>query len=660
MPSENAQAARRASSAQWTQTHVNIAVQPTHIQDIPSQVEHKPHHAALSPPAPEEDAMPPVVSPVSPTPSASASAPPQATTSQVPSRKQSNAKTIDQRLDDVERDFNNVLLPQCNKFLGTTYTDQKTRDTDYHRLTQHIERGLIAWLDGFPIPENHPARNRRKAMIVHAQQVLEALDRGRKSALLQHAPFPDAVELGGSLPAAAAAVLPTPVANSPDSAISLPHNQPTSVASPSPPPYSTVSPPSKPGSANTSALPFPEKPPPKPVVRRKAPPPPRRFVSAKALYDFEPEAGNEEELAIKEGDEIDIIEKTAVLEEEGWCRARVKGQKKIGLVPLEYLETEHKPPIATSASPNVPTSVQANVSTTHQSPNASPGSQASYSDAPLLTNPSAFASSSHAMINSHSPPTHMQYYSPPAPANKLGKKLEVAGLGVATVGAAAGVITVFQGEDQSGNTKKTDFASNNPEQLQTSSAGYQQSNPNTHARNQGSRADNDQNTDAPDQNAPLSAPDDNNPPSPVMDLSAFSSPPFEPQPISTGSNPVAPFTTVDPYFNAQNTDPADIIDPVPASAPTPGQDSVAISNTLTPMSPLAPLTTPDSVVSATAPEYYSSPVATPIASPNLIAEDSTVDVVAFSQLSTEDIVDDNDEMAGAIATADDFDDGYDS
>ena len=73
------------------------------------------------------------------------------------------------------------------------------------------------------------------------------------------------------------------------------------------------------------------------TIRRKAPPPPRKPL-AKALYDFEPEDETGEELAIAEGDILEIVEKNKAMEEDGWCRARIKGEQKIGLVPLEYIE----------------------------------------------------------------------------------------------------------------------------------------------------------------------------------------------------------------------------------------------------------------------------------------------------------------------------------
>ncbi|MCJ1478050.1 hypothetical protein MMC13_006725 [Lambiella insularis] len=90
------------------------------------------------------------------------------------------------------------------------------------------------------------------------------------------------------------------------------------------------------------------------VVRRKAPPPPRKFILAKALYDFEPEDDGGEELVFHEGDEIEIVEKSEELESDGWCKAKVKGSTKIGLAPLDYLkevEVKSQPPKPVSKPP---------------------------------------------------------------------------------------------------------------------------------------------------------------------------------------------------------------------------------------------------------------------------------------------------------------------
>jgi SH3 domain len=122
--------------------------------------------------------------------------------------------------------------------------------------------------------------------------------------------------------------------------------QPTNSSLMSKPPISSQStspvvspPPCSPNAAPAAAAyPFPTARPAS-VVRRKAPPrPKKKLILAKALDDFEPEDDNDEELPFKEGDILEIVEKSAALEEEGWCRAKLKDSKRIGLAPLEYLE----------------------------------------------------------------------------------------------------------------------------------------------------------------------------------------------------------------------------------------------------------------------------------------------------------------------------------
>lgn len=79
--------------------------------------------------------------------------------------------------------------------------------------------------------------------------------------------------------------------------------------------------------------------------RRKAPPPPQ-IVPALALYNFESE-DPEEELPFEKGDQLEIIEQSAELEEDGWCLARLKnGDGKVGLAPLAYIEMQ---PVAAPA-----------------------------------------------------------------------------------------------------------------------------------------------------------------------------------------------------------------------------------------------------------------------------------------------------------------------
>lgn len=85
--------------------------------------------------------------------------------------------------------------------------------------------------------------------------------------------------------------------------------------------------------------------------KRKAPPPfqPKDIIAARALCDFEPDSDNDDESAFQSGDNIEIVELTAALQGEGWCRARVEGMNKIGLMTLEYLDIKYK----VSAQPSV-------------------------------------------------------------------------------------------------------------------------------------------------------------------------------------------------------------------------------------------------------------------------------------------------------------------
>ena len=76
------------------------------------------------------------------------------------------------------------------------------------------------------------------------------------------------------------------------------------------------------------------------IVRRKEPFSSQKIPKAVALYDFDAEAPDTEELAFKTGDTIEIVEENAELEREGWCWARIKGQHEVGLAPLDYMRKE--------------------------------------------------------------------------------------------------------------------------------------------------------------------------------------------------------------------------------------------------------------------------------------------------------------------------------
>jgi SH3 domain len=85
---------------------------------------------------------------------------------------------------------------------------------------------------------------------------------------------------------------------------------------------------------------------------RFAPPPPR-VVRAVAMYDFEPEGNEGQELAFRAGDMIEIIAKTKELDIGGWCTARVQGSWKTALAPISYLhELPNQAPPAVQRPPH--------------------------------------------------------------------------------------------------------------------------------------------------------------------------------------------------------------------------------------------------------------------------------------------------------------------
>ena len=299
-------------------------------------------------------------------------------------------------------------------------------------------------------------------------------------------------------------------------------------------------------------MPFPGK----PAVRRKAPPPPRKFVLAKALYDFEPE-NNDEELAFKEGDEIEVIERNAILEEDGWCRARLKGSKKVGLAPLEYLEIDEK-----ASTANKPTVTAEN----SQPIPANPHSQLSSANAGYAADGTAIAGLmatgapgpsqlSGASASSHQTSNSIDGTSAPTSAhnmNKLGKAMQVTGLALGTVGTAAAVIPYVQGFDtQAQPLEITDvqFISDH-----TQDTGLSTGSQTLIADEVNVTPDPIGSTEAVQDKYVATAT-----PPPITDLSAFSSTPFEAQLPPDGSNSMVDLVAIDPYFAAQ--------DPAVASTP---------------------------------------------------------------------------------------------
>ena len=608
MPSEKAQATRRASSAQWAQSHKqNIEQGPPALKPQP-----QPSQPTIIPALSSENAPLPPVVPVLFSPQDN-SGPRFTPKEPQPVPFQAPHKTIDERLDAVEGDLTRSIIPQCQGLLSKPPSDPNTRDFELKRLVQHIEKGIIDWLDKFPIPVNHPARVRRKDMIVQAQKILHALDVANKNWSSAHPHQNSSVALPNILPTAppnqepkvelpastssvqsAQQSIVTDTASNPTS----PQAQPSPAHSTSPPPYSPTTSPFSVSNV-TPGFPFPGK----PAVRRKAPPPPKKFVLAKALYDFEPE-NNDEELAFKEGDEIEVIERNAILDEDGWCRARLKGSKKLGLAPLEYMEIDEK-------------ASTANKPTVTENPAHAPGpSQISGASASSLQTSNSIGGTS-APISAHN-------------MNKLGKAMEVAGLALGTVGTAAAVIPYVQGSDtQAQPLEVTDVQYiSDPTQDTGLSVGSQ-------------TLIADEVNVTPDPIGSTEAVQDEyvaiaTPPS-ITDLSAFSSTPFEAQIPPDGSNSVVDLVAIDPYFAAQDpaiASPPDFSSTL-AAAGIPQEVSVeADPEYATPMavSPFAAQAVP------VVPNAGVGAMAIPREPPDLV-DDQSPPVTVTTQQSTESVVD---------------------
>ena len=564
MPSEKAQATRRASSAQWTQSHKqNIEQTPPaqKSQPQPSQPTEVPVQAS------QKATVPPVVPTVS-SPHVK-SGPHFTPKEQGPVPFQAPQKTIDERLDAVEVELTNSIVPQCQRLLSKPPTDLNTRAFELKRLIQHIEKGIIDWVDGIPIPPNHPARVRRKDMIVQAQKLLHALDVASKNwsaANLQQNPSvtPPSVlptahttqELKVELPALTSSVQSAQQSTVTDTASNptSPQAQPSPAHSPSPPPYSPTTSPFSVSNVNP-AFPFPGK----PAVRRKAPPPPKKFVPAKALYDFEPE-NNDEELAFKEGDEIEIIERNAVLEEDGWCRARIKGSKKLGLVPLEYLEIDEK-----ASKTNNPTGAAENMAhaPASQPTSAIPHSQHNLTNAGFAADGASIAglmtaeasnfsqfpgvsASSDQTSNSSRPQIGTTTTPSAQNMDKIGKGMEVAGLALGAVGTAAAVIPCLQGSDTQAQPLEITDVQSVSDLIENTSL-YTESQTLVVGGDNGTIDPNDSTAVVQDEYAAIAT----SPPN--TDLSAFSSTPFEDQLSLDASNSAVDLAAIDPCFAAQDS-----------------------------------------------------------------------------------------------------------
>ncbi|KAK0507323.1 hypothetical protein JMJ35_010361 [Cladonia borealis] len=648
MPSEKAQATRRASAAQWAQSHkqnTEQALPAQHPQPQPLQPTNFPVQAF------QKATVPPVV-PVASSPQAK-SGPIFTPKEQGPVPFQAPQKTIEERLDAVQVELTNSIIPQCQKLLAKPASDLNTRTFELKRLTQHIEKGIINWVDGFSIPSDHPARVRRKDIIVQAQKLLHALDVGSKNWSVDNPQQNSTVTLPNILPTAHTTqelkvelpALTSSVQSAQQSTVTdttstptSPQAQPSPAQSTSPPPYSpTTSPFSV--SDVTPGFPFTGK----PAVRRKAPPPPKKFVPAKALYDFEPE-NNDEELAFKEGDEIEIIERNAVLEEDGWCRARVRGSKKLGLAPLEYLEIEEKFLNAINPTGPAKNSVHAHAS---QPTSATPHGHLNSTDTGSAANGASFAGLMTAEASKPSqvskiPASSDQTSNPIGPQigtstttsaqnmAKVGKGMEVAGLALATVGTAAAVIPYVQASDTQAQPLEITEVEPVSDLIQNTSLCTESE---TVVGGGDSVTIAPTDSTAVVQNGYVAIA----PSPPNTDLSAFSSTPFEDQMSLGASNSVIELAAIDPYFATQNAD--------FASAPD-------FSSTLSGTG------APQEILSETDPGYAAPTAASPfpaeilpvVSSPGVGAmatpieyqgqvEDESPPVMALTQQSTESVVD---------------------
>ena len=458
-----------------------------------------------------------------------------------PGNAQTVLKTIEQQIAEIDQHFRLVLVPQFQRLWSYPSVDAGVRESQCSILAHTTERETINRLDRFQIPETHPARMQRKRLIDQAQELLDFLPAYKElgPTVTHRRPLPGALQLHSQ----------QMTTNNVEKPSSPQGPQSTGV---SPPPYSTASPSS--GDPNNTGISFPFPAASNPAaIRRKAPPPPRRFVMAMALYDFDPDPAHEEELGFKEDDEIEIIEKTAAMEEDGWGRARVKGTKRIGLVPLEYLKIEEKKPdldtASTSSRPpshaNPASITQITQSATTGSQNANPNQlagpshpsadqQASVTMDPSITYPQTTTNAPQSIHN-------VMQNAPPTPQRTAGKshisKLEVAGLAASSMKAATeiGVLVESAHGHDDGHDKTLTAAAIGQQQQQLSSgdfSGQGVAGEQIHSSGRDDAFGNLSNNSTNEQAAVVdedsrAAVDGDSPP--MVDLSAFGQAPFNPQ-----------------------------------------------------------------------------------------------------------------------------------
>ncbi|KAG8530049.1 uncharacterized protein KY384_005531 [Bacidia gigantensis] len=425
MSSENTRTARNAASTKWAEERARAAKQMPKAYAQPS--------AEPSQRLPVDQRQTTQIAP-----NVSAVGQPNVGSEGIPSSMQNASPPLEIQLNEVNRWFHTQLKPQCQVFIRAPPADSHARDMERRRIVDLTERFVLHRLDALQIPEGHPGRTHRSAMIAQAQQMLATLDTlsspNQDNQALYAAGMVPGQNVNNMFPATS-----NPVEIGSPSATS---NTSSPVASP--PPYCpTISP----NSATNAADGFPFQQKRTTVVRRKAPPPPKKTVLlvAKALYDFERDANDDEELSFKEGDELEIVEKSASLEQDGWCKVRVKGNTtKVGLAPLDYLEIISPTPIVPEKVPAIHPGAHLVADGDSKPILGHPVVQQTESNPPtqpLHVQPSnAFTSSSqNSQALNHAGPNE-----PVKVKNKLGK-YEVAGFAVAGIGAAAGVGTLVQG-----------------------------------------------------------------------------------------------------------------------------------------------------------------------------------------------------------------------
>ena len=277
--------------------------------------------------------------------------------------------------------YNSKYVPLCNHFLTTQFLSMEARKQQHTAISEGIMNEIILKLDDVDIQGDEVARMHRKGLIDNVKSTLGKLDETLRLATEMETQAQHNAATAAAQSETQAQTADTP----PQPGISRVYtNPPTfhSTVNPAelaaglgfvelPATSATTTSPHRPELASAPAVaedaaaaaPKPT------AVRRKAPPPPRKpVILATALYDFEPDDPDAEELAFSEGDTLEIVDKSKQLEEDGWCKARVKGQKKTGLVPLDYIEEHPNQPALPKAKAVAKSSAPAQTQESPQPP----------------------------------------------------------------------------------------------------------------------------------------------------------------------------------------------------------------------------------------------------------------------------------------------------